>query len=118
MCFVQTNVEGRNCDRCRPGTFSLFAKHIEGCLECFCSGVTDTCQQANLYRTQIPMQVVDSAHGFTLTDRYVRTRCFDILPYCNHACMYNRSVRLKVLEIMIHAATSVIFWYIQKAKVM
>lgn len=86
VLFFQTNVEGRNCDRCRPGTFSLSEKHIEGCLECFCSGVTDTCQQANLYKTQIPMQVVDSAHGFTLTDRYASARFLVILtasvPLC------------------------------------
>jgi len=64
----------------------LSEKHIEGCLECFCSGVTDTCQQANLYRTQIPMQVFDSAHGFTLTDRYDSARFLTVLtasvPLC------------------------------------
>nr|CAD7571475.1 unnamed protein product [Timema californicum] len=68
QCVCKTNVEGRSCDRCRPGTFALSSENTEGCLECLCSGVTDSCQSSNYYRTQIPMQIIDSRHGFTLTD--------------------------------------------------
>ncbi|CAG2056368.1 unnamed protein product, partial [Timema podura] len=68
QCVCKTNVEGRSCDRCRPGTFALSSDNTEGCLECLCSGVTDSCQSSNYYRTQIPMQIIDSRHGFTLTD--------------------------------------------------
>nr|QYB17310.1 heparan sulfate proteoglycan [Laodelphax striatellus] len=62
------NVEGPRCERCRKGTFDLSADHPEGCLECFCSSVSDDCQSANLYITQIPMLIIDNNHGFTLTD--------------------------------------------------
>ncbi|XP_075211994.1 terribly reduced optic lobes isoform X4 [Lycorma delicatula] len=68
QCICKTNVEGPRCDRCLPGTFDLLASHPEGCLECFCSSVTDSCQSSNLYLTQIPMQIIDQSHGFTLTD--------------------------------------------------
>lgn len=67
---VQTNVEGPRCDRCRPGTYDLSESHVEGCIECFCSGVSQHCYPSNLFITQIPMQLLGQSHGFTLTDRY------------------------------------------------
>ncbi|XP_063241894.1 basement membrane-specific heparan sulfate proteoglycan core protein isoform X7 [Bacillus rossius redtenbacheri] len=69
QCVCKTNVEGARCNRCRQGTFALSAENPEGCLECFCSGVTDICQASAYNRTQIPMQIIDTRHGFTLTDR-------------------------------------------------
>uniref|UniRef100_A0A1B6EDX6 Basement membrane-specific heparan sulfate proteoglycan core protein n=1 Tax=Clastoptera arizonana TaxID=38151 RepID=A0A1B6EDX6_9HEMI len=68
QCTCKTNVEGPRCDRCREGTFDLSEDHIEGCLECICSGVSRDCQSSNLYRDQIPMQIIDRSHTFTLTD--------------------------------------------------
>ncbi|XP_060879809.1 basement membrane-specific heparan sulfate proteoglycan core protein isoform X8 [Metopolophium dirhodum] len=67
-CICKTNVEGPRCDRCRPGTFDLSENHVEGCLECFCSGVSQNCYPSNLFVTQIPMQLFGQSHGFTLTD--------------------------------------------------
>jgi hypothetical protein len=67
-CVCKTNVEGPRCDRCRPGTFDLSENHVEGCLECFCSGVSQNCYPSSLFVTQIPMQLFGQSHGFTLTD--------------------------------------------------
>ncbi|XP_050052982.1 basement membrane-specific heparan sulfate proteoglycan core protein-like isoform X1 [Aphis gossypii] len=76
-CVCKTNVEGPRCDRCRPGTFDLSENHVEGCLECFCSGVSQSCYPSNLFVTQIPMQLFGQNHGFTLTDstrnRFIKT---------------------------------------------
>ncbi|XP_065349474.1 basement membrane-specific heparan sulfate proteoglycan core protein isoform X7 [Cloeon dipterum] len=68
VCNCKTNVEGKDCDRCRSGSFALSEKNPAGCLECFCSGVTRDCQSATLYNTLIPMQIFGDDHEFTLTD--------------------------------------------------
>ena len=54
-------MEGRSCNNCKPGTFGLdqgwlvlnleelkfsSADEQEGCLSCYCSGVTDECSDA------------------------------------------------------------------------
>lgn len=67
-CECKLNVEGAECNRCRPGTFGLSTDNINGCNQCYCSGVTDQCHESSLYIQQIPMWVYDTRHGFTLTD--------------------------------------------------
>ncbi|XP_050682975.1 basement membrane-specific heparan sulfate proteoglycan core protein isoform X5 [Leptidea sinapis] len=69
-CNCKQNVEGESCDRCRVGTFGLDASNPEGCLECFCSGVTKNCQQANHFkRIQIPAPIFgESYNGYALMD--------------------------------------------------
>ncbi|KAI4497448.1 hypothetical protein M0802_007459 [Mischocyttarus mexicanus] len=67
-CECKRNVEGPECNRCRPATFGLSADNTDGCNECYCSGVTKQCHESSLYVQQIPIWVYDSHHGFTLTD--------------------------------------------------
>jgi len=69
FCDCKQNVEGRNCNRCRPGTFGLGLDDSEGCLNCFCSGVTDECSEARLYWSTLRMPIYDENHGFALTDK-------------------------------------------------
>ncbi|CAH1394861.1 unnamed protein product, partial [Nezara viridula] len=69
-CNCKVNVEGQLCDRCRPGTFNLAADNQLGCSECYCSGVSSSCQSSNLYYEPIPMVwLTESDHGFILSDR-------------------------------------------------
>jgi len=69
FCDCKQNVEGRNCNRCKPGTFGLGLDDSEGCLNCFCSGVTDECSEARLYWSTLRMPIYDENHGFSLTDK-------------------------------------------------
>lgn len=41
----------------------------QGCLNCFCSGVTRECNSAKLYRSQVTVQITDNQHGFILSER-------------------------------------------------
>lgn len=68
VCQCKANVEGPQCNRCRPSTFGLSSDNVNGCNECYCSGVTKQCHESSLYVQQIPVVVFDSSHGFTLTD--------------------------------------------------
>ncbi|XP_034185293.1 terribly reduced optic lobes isoform X7 [Osmia lignaria lignaria] len=67
-CDCKRNVEGPQCNRCRPSTFGLSSYNPDGCTECYCSGVTNQCHESSLYVQQIPVWVYDNQHGFTLTD--------------------------------------------------
>ncbi|XP_060517066.1 laminin subunit alpha-1 [Cylas formicarius] len=52
-CNCKPNVEGLYCDRCKTGYFGLSSAHPEGCLACFCSGVTHLCELAAVETTTI-----------------------------------------------------------------
>lgn len=41
-------MEGKYCDRCKPGHFGLKEDLLEGCFPCYCSGVTTLCESAIL----------------------------------------------------------------------
>ncbi|XP_016982302.1 basement membrane-specific heparan sulfate proteoglycan core protein isoform X20 [Drosophila rhopaloa] len=59
-CQCKTNVVGDRCDQCRPGTYGLSDKNPEGCKECYCSGVSNQCRSAALYRQLIPVDFISS----------------------------------------------------------
>ncbi|KAG7477685.1 hypothetical protein MATL_G00072180 [Megalops atlanticus] len=52
-CTCKSNVEGALCDECKPGTFHLSADNPDGCLQCFCMGVTRTCTSSTWNRDQV-----------------------------------------------------------------
>jgi len=68
-CECKRNVEGRNCNRCKPGTFNLDVRNEDGCLSCYCSGVTDECSDAKLFWSTLRIPIYDENHGFSLTDK-------------------------------------------------
>ncbi|CAN7986822.1 unnamed protein product [Ixodes hexagonus] len=73
-CPCKTNVQGKNCNRCKDGHFNLEASNPDGCSRCFCFGVTQQCSSSSYYRNEIKMQLQDLrdpyAHNFQLSNRY------------------------------------------------
>lgn len=50
---LQKNVEGKNCDRCKPGFYNLQERNPQGCSECFCFGVSDVCDSLTWSVSQV-----------------------------------------------------------------
>uniref|UniRef100_A0AAY5ELG2 Heparan sulfate proteoglycan 2 n=1 Tax=Electrophorus electricus TaxID=8005 RepID=A0AAY5ELG2_ELEEL len=64
------NVEGPSCDTCKLGTFHLSPANKDGCLGCFCMGVTQQCSSSSFYRDVISTVFVPGGtQGFALVNR-------------------------------------------------
>ncbi|KAL1491007.1 hypothetical protein ABEB36_011669 [Hypothenemus hampei] len=59
-CVCKENVEGPYCDRCKPGFFGLSS---QGCLACFCSGITQVCELA-----LVKSNTIDTLKNWLITD--------------------------------------------------
>lgn len=46
----QMNAQDPSCSSCKPGTFHLSQDNKDGCLSCFCMGVTQQCSSSAHYR--------------------------------------------------------------------
>ncbi|XP_053105976.1 laminin subunit alpha-1 isoform X2 [Hemicordylus capensis] len=46
VCACKENVFGLHCSECKPGTFALHAVNPLGCIPCFCSGMSESCSEA------------------------------------------------------------------------
>ncbi|XP_051816710.1 laminin subunit alpha-2 isoform X2 [Acanthochromis polyacanthus] len=61
-CSCKVNVEGDNCDRCKPGMFGLSVQNPLGCSKCYCYGLTSSCSEAQglirMWLTLKPEQTV------------------------------------------------------------
>ncbi|KAJ8737484.1 hypothetical protein PYW08_000079 [Mythimna loreyi] len=69
-CYCKQNTEGDSCDRCRPGTFGLDSNNPDGCLSCYCSGVTTDCHEGNHY-TRVPIAAPvlgENYGGYAISD--------------------------------------------------
>uniref|UniRef100_A0AAQ5ZDB4 Heparan sulfate proteoglycan 2 n=1 Tax=Amphiprion ocellaris TaxID=80972 RepID=A0AAQ5ZDB4_AMPOC len=53
ICVLQNNVAGALCDECKDGFFHLSEANPEGCLRCFCMGVTKQCASSTWNREQV-----------------------------------------------------------------
>ncbi|XP_058499022.1 basement membrane-specific heparan sulfate proteoglycan core protein isoform X3 [Solea solea] len=52
-CSCKNNVAGAQCDECKPGFFHLSEANPEGCLRCFCMGVSKQCSSSTWNRDQV-----------------------------------------------------------------
>ncbi|VDP08630.1 unnamed protein product, partial [Soboliphyme baturini] len=55
-CRCKQYATGRRCDVCTPDSFNLDEQNPEGCLRCFCSGVTRDCSSSDYYVQQVTLQ--------------------------------------------------------------
>ncbi|XP_056651604.1 basement membrane-specific heparan sulfate proteoglycan core protein isoform X6 [Monodelphis domestica] len=75
QCRCKSKVEGPTCSSCRLHHFYLSAANPEGCLPCFCMGVTQQCASSSYTRhlTSTPFAPGDF-QGFTLVNRQRSSR--------------------------------------------
>lgn len=52
---LQNNVVGRLCNECAEGSFHLSTRNPDGCLKCFCMGVSRQCTSSSWSRAQVPL---------------------------------------------------------------
>uniref|UniRef100_A0A914VQP3 Laminin EGF-like domain-containing protein n=1 Tax=Plectus sambesii TaxID=2011161 RepID=A0A914VQP3_9BILA len=49
-CQCKAYVTGPNCDQCIANSFHFSPANPQGCIPCFCSGVTQDCSSSSWYR--------------------------------------------------------------------
>ncbi|XP_075461950.1 basement membrane-specific heparan sulfate proteoglycan core protein isoform X3 [Ascaphus truei] len=52
-CLCKSNVAGNLCNECKTGAFYLSDKNSDGCLKCFCMGITRQCASSFWNRDQV-----------------------------------------------------------------
>ncbi|XP_053979109.1 laminin subunit alpha-1-like [Hylaeus volcanicus] len=62
-CLCKANVAGEFCDKCKPGYFGLTKENLDGCVPCYCFGVSDRCSVAKL-----SYSAVSSLENWLVTD--------------------------------------------------
>ncbi|KAM8796373.1 basement membrane-specific heparan sulfate proteoglycan core protein [Eudromia elegans] len=73
-CRCKPNVTGRLCDECAPGAFHLSHANADGCLRCFCMGVSRQCASSSWHRDQVrataetPFSLADLGATRTVSD--------------------------------------------------
>eukprot|EP00063_Salmo_salar_P016770 XP_013991605.1 PREDICTED: basement membrane-specific heparan sulfate proteoglycan core protein-like isoform X18 [Salmo salar] len=75
VCRCKMNVEGPACSNCKQGTFHLSTDNKDGCLSCFCMGVTQQCSSSSHYRDQVSSVFAPgNFQGFALVNRQLTNR--------------------------------------------
>ncbi|XP_038577847.1 basement membrane-specific heparan sulfate proteoglycan core protein isoform X10 [Micropterus salmoides] len=70
VCRCKMNVEGPSCSNCKSGTFHLSPENKDGCLSCFCMGVTQQCSSSTYYRDLVSSVFSPgNFQGFALVNR-------------------------------------------------
>ncbi|XP_073326188.1 basement membrane-specific heparan sulfate proteoglycan core protein [Pagrus major] len=70
VCSCKMNVEGPSCSSCKSGTFHLSQENKDGCLSCFCMGVTQQCSSSTYYRDLVSSVFTPgNFQGFALVNR-------------------------------------------------
>ncbi|KAG6921955.1 heparan sulfate proteoglycan 2 [Chelydra serpentina] len=61
-CRCKPNVVGRLCNECTSGAFYLSDQNPDGCLKCFCMGVSRQCASSSWNREQVQAMDGERAH--------------------------------------------------------
>ncbi|XP_051515995.1 basement membrane-specific heparan sulfate proteoglycan core protein isoform X1 [Myxocyprinus asiaticus] len=70
VCRCKMNVDGPTCSTCKQGTFHLSPANKDGCLSCFCMGVTQQCSSSSHYRDVVSTSFAPGNYqGFALVNR-------------------------------------------------
>ncbi|XP_074498541.1 basement membrane-specific heparan sulfate proteoglycan core protein isoform X4 [Sebastes fasciatus] len=70
VCRCKMNVEDPSCSSCKSGTFHLSPENKDGCLSCFCMGVTQQCSSSTHYRDLVSSVFSPgNFQGFALVNR-------------------------------------------------
>lgn len=65
-CECKEHVTGSRCDECSTHSFFLNSRWNTGCVECFCTGVSQTCISSQLFRDSIRASFAPNRHEFAL----------------------------------------------------
>lgn len=63
QCRCKAYTTGPRCDQCVSHAFFLDPRNPQGCIQCFCSGVTRECSSSRLFRAQQRIGFANSAAG-------------------------------------------------------
>uniref|UniRef100_A0A3P8QUC0 Heparan sulfate proteoglycan 2 n=1 Tax=Astatotilapia calliptera TaxID=8154 RepID=A0A3P8QUC0_ASTCA len=75
VCNCKMNVEGQYCSTCKTGAFHLSQENKDGCLSCFCMGVTQQCSSSTYYRDLVSSVFSPgNFQGFALVNRQRTSR--------------------------------------------
>uniref|UniRef100_A0A452GNG7 Uncharacterized protein n=1 Tax=Gopherus agassizii TaxID=38772 RepID=A0A452GNG7_9SAUR len=75
QCQCKPHVEGPSCSSCRANHFHLSTENREGCLPCFCMGVTQQCTSSSYYRGLVTSPFLPGDfQNFALVNRQHSTR--------------------------------------------
>ncbi|KAL7864275.1 hypothetical protein AOLI_G00156950 [Acnodon oligacanthus] len=75
ICRCKMNVEGPSCSSCKSGSFHLSTANKDGCLMCFCMGVTQQCSSSSYYRDVVTTVFAPgNTQGFALVNRQRTSR--------------------------------------------
>ena len=65
-CICKYNVEGERCDQCKRSHFYLNPTTPNGCLPCFCSGVSTDCGSTDWRRQAVNIFFIVPINRFFL----------------------------------------------------
>uniref|UniRef100_A0A182QPA6 Basement membrane-specific heparan sulfate proteoglycan core protein n=1 Tax=Anopheles farauti TaxID=69004 RepID=A0A182QPA6_9DIPT len=85
-CYCKPGLAGQYCDRCAAQHFYM---HDNGCVECFCMGVSNQCSSTSWTRDTIQASFADGHSGFSLISGYTNPSVVvKALPASNREIVY------------------------------
>ncbi|ELU12610.1 hypothetical protein CAPTEDRAFT_90300, partial [Capitella teleta] len=78
QCDCKSLVQGETCNTCSPRAFFLSEDNPDGCVSCFCSGLTSMCTSTTWNRAVVSSVFGRDNQGFSITDRGRRQTYTDV----------------------------------------